>query len=88
LAVVQIGIGVLDLSLGALAMYMSLPGEPSVDFVTLLVILRVGVEFGKVDIFQSGAAVRFQQGQDSTSNEASASVLSEESEKRGIGIGT
>ena len=37
---------------------------------------------------QGGAAVSFQQGQDSTSNEASASVLSEESEKRGIGIGT
>jgi hypothetical protein len=35
---VQIGIGVLDLGAGGLAMYMLLPPEPSVDFVTVLVI--------------------------------------------------
>jgi uncharacterized membrane protein YbhN (UPF0104 family) len=46
LTVVQIGIGVLDLSLGALAMYMLLPGEPSVDFVTLLVIFVTATLLG------------------------------------------
>ena len=43
-------LGLLDLSLGALAMYMLLPGEPSVDFVTLLVSLSWCCD-GKVDIF-------------------------------------
>jgi uncharacterized membrane protein YbhN (UPF0104 family) len=37
LTLVQIGIGVLDLTIGALAMYVLLPGEPAIDFLTLLV---------------------------------------------------
>jgi hypothetical protein len=38
LTLVQIGIGLLDLSAGGLAMYMLLPPDPSVDFITVLVI--------------------------------------------------
>ena len=38
LTLIQIGIGVLDLSLGALAMYALLPAEPAIDFFTLQVI--------------------------------------------------
>jgi uncharacterized membrane protein YbhN (UPF0104 family) len=37
LTLLQIGIGVMDLSSGALAMYTLLPGEPSLDFVPVLV---------------------------------------------------
>jgi hypothetical protein len=37
LTLLQIGIGVMDLSSGALAMYTLLPGEPSLDFVPALV---------------------------------------------------
>ncbi len=37
LTFVQIGIGVLDLTIGALAMYVLLPGSPSIDFLALLV---------------------------------------------------
>jgi uncharacterized membrane protein YbhN (UPF0104 family) len=37
LTFVQIGIGILDLTIGALAMYVLLPGEPSIDFTVLLV---------------------------------------------------
>jgi uncharacterized membrane protein YbhN (UPF0104 family) len=37
LTLAQIGIGVMDLSSGALATYTLLPGEPSLDFITLLV---------------------------------------------------
>jgi glycosyltransferase 2 family protein len=37
LTFVQIGIGILDLTIGALAMYVLLPGEPAIDFTTLLV---------------------------------------------------
>jgi glycosyltransferase 2 family protein len=37
LTFVQIGIGILDLSIGALAMYVLLPDSPSIDFLTLLV---------------------------------------------------
>ena len=37
LTLAQIGIGVMDLSSGALAMYTLLPGEPRLDFVTVLV---------------------------------------------------
>ena len=69
-------------------MYMLLPGEPSVDFVTCSSFSELVLRLVRSIFFPSGAAVSFQQGQDSTSNEASASVLSEESEKRGIGIGT
>lgn len=46
LTVVQIGIGVLDLSLGALAMYMLLPGHPSIDFITLLVVFVTATLLG------------------------------------------
>ena len=38
LTLVQIGIGVLDLGAGALAMFMLLPADPAIDFVTVLVI--------------------------------------------------
>lgn len=38
LTLVQIGIGVLDLCAGGLAMFMLLPADPAVDFVTVLVI--------------------------------------------------
>jgi uncharacterized membrane protein YbhN (UPF0104 family) len=34
----QIGIGILDLACCALAMYMLLPGEPNIDFVTIAVV--------------------------------------------------
>jgi glycosyltransferase 2 family protein len=37
LTLVQIGIGILDLTIGALAMYVLLPGEPAIDFLPLLV---------------------------------------------------
>jgi uncharacterized membrane protein YbhN (UPF0104 family) len=37
LTLVQIGIGIADLSIGALAMYALLPGEPAIDFSVLLV---------------------------------------------------
>jgi uncharacterized membrane protein YbhN (UPF0104 family) len=37
LTFVQIGIGVADLTIGALAMYTLLPGEPAIDFSALLV---------------------------------------------------
>jgi uncharacterized membrane protein YbhN (UPF0104 family) len=37
LTLAQIGIGVMDLSAGALAMYMLLPGKPALDFLTVLV---------------------------------------------------
>jgi len=43
---VQIGIGVLDLSLGALAMYMLLPDHPAIDFITLLVIFVTATLLG------------------------------------------
>src|SRR5438874_1552494 len=38
LTLVQIGIGVLDLTAGALAMHALLPADPSIDFVTVQVI--------------------------------------------------
>lgn len=37
LTLVQIGIGILDLTIGALAMYVLLPGEPAIHFLALLV---------------------------------------------------
>jgi uncharacterized membrane protein YbhN (UPF0104 family) len=46
LTVVQIGIGVLDLTLGALAMYMLLPDRPAIDFITLLVIFVTATLLG------------------------------------------
>jgi glycosyltransferase 2 family protein len=46
LTVVQIGIGVLDLTLGALAMYFLLPDQPSIDFITLLVIFVTATLLG------------------------------------------
>jgi glycosyltransferase 2 family protein len=46
LTVVQIGIGVLDLTLGALAMYMLLPDRPAIDFITVLVIFVTATLLG------------------------------------------
>src|SRR5262249_28507372 len=43
---VQIGIGVLDLSAGAVAMYFLLPAYPAVDFITLLAVFVTPVLFG------------------------------------------
>ena len=42
----QIGIGVLDLGAGALAMYALLPADPPVDFITLLVIFVTATLLG------------------------------------------
>jgi uncharacterized membrane protein YbhN (UPF0104 family) len=46
LTVVQIGIGVLDLTVGALAIYMLLPDQPAIDFITLLVIFVTATLLG------------------------------------------
>jgi uncharacterized membrane protein YbhN (UPF0104 family) len=46
LTLVQIGIGVLDLTAGALAMYALLPAGPSIDFITLLVIFVTAALLG------------------------------------------
>jgi glycosyltransferase 2 family protein len=45
---VQIGIGVLDLSAGAIAMYTLLPAHPSIDFITLLVVFVTAILLGFV----------------------------------------
>jgi glycosyltransferase 2 family protein len=42
----QIGIGVLDLGAGAIAMYSLLPAYPSVDFIVLLVVFVTAILFG------------------------------------------
>jgi len=46
LTAVQIGIGVLDLTVGALAIYMLLPDQPAIDFITLLVIFVTATLLG------------------------------------------
>jgi hypothetical protein len=46
LTFVQIAIGVLDLGIGALAMYVLLPGEPAIDFTTVLVTFVVATLLG------------------------------------------
>jgi uncharacterized membrane protein YbhN (UPF0104 family) len=46
LTLVQIGIGVLDLTAGALAMYALLPADPTIDFITLLVIFVTAALLG------------------------------------------
>ena len=46
LTLVQIGIGVLDLTAGALAMYALLPADPAIDFITLLVIFVTAALLG------------------------------------------
>ncbi len=46
LTLVQIGIGVLDLGAGAMAMYTLLPPQPAVDFITLLVIFVTAILLG------------------------------------------
>ena len=46
LTLLQIGIGVLDLTAGALAMYVLLPADPSIDFVTLVVIFVISALLG------------------------------------------
>jgi uncharacterized membrane protein YbhN (UPF0104 family) len=43
---VQIGIGVLDLGAGAVAMYALLPAYPLIDFITLLVVFVTAILFG------------------------------------------
>jgi glycosyltransferase 2 family protein len=43
---VQIGIGVLDLGAGAIAMYALLPEYPSIDFITLLAVFVTAILFG------------------------------------------
>src|SRR5262249_45684234 len=46
LTLLQIGIGVADLGLATIAMYMLLPAEPAVDFMTLLVIFVTATLLG------------------------------------------
>jgi uncharacterized membrane protein YbhN (UPF0104 family) len=46
LTLVQIGIGILDLGSGAIAMYILLPAYPAIDFVTLLVIFVTAMLLG------------------------------------------
>jgi glycosyltransferase 2 family protein len=46
LTFVQIGIGILDLGIGALAMYVLLPGDPAIDFTTVLVTFVVATLLG------------------------------------------
>jgi uncharacterized membrane protein YbhN (UPF0104 family) len=46
LALVQIGIGILDLGSGAAAMYVLLPADPPIDFTTLLVIFVTAMLLG------------------------------------------
>jgi hypothetical protein len=46
LALVQIGIGVLDLGAGAAAMYALLPADPPIDFSTLLVVFVTAMLLG------------------------------------------
>jgi uncharacterized membrane protein YbhN (UPF0104 family) len=48
LTLVQIGIGILDLTLATLAMYVLLPAEPNIDFVTLQVTFVFAVLLGFV----------------------------------------
>ena len=46
LTLVQIGIGVLDLGAGAIAMYILLPAHPAIDFITLLVVFVTAILLG------------------------------------------
>jgi uncharacterized membrane protein YbhN (UPF0104 family) len=46
LTLLQIGIGVLDLGAGGLAMYLLLPTDPAVDFIAVLVIYVTAALFG------------------------------------------
>jgi hypothetical protein len=46
LTLVQVGIGVLDLSAGGLALFMLLPPDPTTDFLTVLVIYVVAIVLG------------------------------------------
>ena len=46
LTLVQIGIGVLDLSAGALAMYTLLPANPAVDFTTVFIVFVMATLLG------------------------------------------
>ena len=46
LTLIQIGIGVLDLTAGGLAMYALLPADPAIDFITLLVIFVAAALLG------------------------------------------
>jgi uncharacterized membrane protein YbhN (UPF0104 family) len=57
LTLVQIGIGVLDLSAGSLAFFMLLPGEPSVDFITVMVVFVTAMLLGFVSHTPGGLGV-------------------------------
>jgi len=60
LTFVQIGIGILDLSCSGLAMYVLLPDEPSIAFVTLLVVFVTALLLGFLSharLFGAAAAV-------------------------------
>ena len=46
LTLIQIGIGILDLTAGALAMYALLPADPSIDFITVQVIFVTAALLG------------------------------------------
>ena len=46
LSIVQIGIGILDLSISALAMYTLLPATPAIGFLSLLVIFVMATLLG------------------------------------------
>jgi uncharacterized protein (TIRG00374 family) len=48
LTLVQIVIGILDLGIGALAMYVLLPAAPAIDFTTLLVVYVLATLLGFV----------------------------------------
>jgi glycosyltransferase 2 family protein len=79
LTFVQIGIGVADLTIGALAMYTLLPGEPTIDFSALLVtfVLATLVGFlshapGSLGVFDAAMLVGLSQ---FDKNELLASLL-------------
>jgi uncharacterized membrane protein YbhN (UPF0104 family) len=68
LTLVQIGIGVLDLTAGALAMYALIPADPSIDFVTILVIFVTAALLGflshapgSLGVFEAAMLVALQQ---------------------------
>jgi uncharacterized membrane protein YbhN (UPF0104 family) len=57
LTLVQIGIGVLDLTAGSLAFFMLLPSEPSVDFITVMVVFVTAMLLGFVSHTPGGLGV-------------------------------
>src|SRR5262249_15882015 len=57
LTLVQIGIGVLDLGSGALAMYMLMPGAPAIDFTALMMTFVVAMLLGFLSHAPGGLGV-------------------------------